>query len=101
MKLRKDKNIFRFLGVAGVMVLVGILLISFLSNPTYYFGIGFALIIMGIVVIITAIIVAATPKEDLIRNERSVKINEKADYHAFCILLTTICLLQAIGMNKQ
>jgi len=97
MKLRVDKNSLRFSGIAALLILAGILMLCFLSNSAY-FGIGFALIIMGIIMIVSAIITAATPKEDMIRDERSVRINEKAGYHAFCILLVTMALLQLIGM---
>jgi len=96
MKLRKDKDILRFSCIAALLILAGILMVSFLSSP--YFRIGFALIIMGIVAIIVAIITAARPKEDLIQDERSVRVDEKAGYHAFWILLVTMGLLQAAGM---
>ena len=97
MKLRKDKDILRFSGIAALLILAGILRISFLSDPTY-FGIGSVLIIMGIIAIIIAIIAATRPKEDLIQDERSVRVNEKAGYHAFWILLVTMALVQSIAM---
>ena len=97
MKLRKDKDILRFSGIAALLILAGILMISFLSGPTY-FGIGSVLIIMGVIAIIIAIITAARPKEDMIQDERSVRVNEKAGYHAFWILLATMALVQGIAM---
>ena len=97
MKFRKDKDILRFSGIAVLLILAGILMTSLLSSPTYP-GIGFVLIIMGVIAIIIAIIAAATPKEDLIQDERSVRVNEKAGYHAFWILLVTMALVQSIAM---
>ena len=97
MKIRKDKDILRFSGIAVLSILAGILMISFLSGPTY-FGIGSVLIIMGVIAIIVAVITAARPKEDLIPDERSVRVNEKAGYHAFWILLVTLALVQSIAM---
>ena len=97
MKIRKDKDILRFSGIAALLILAGILMVSFLSGPTY-FGIGSVLIIMGVIVIIIAIIAAATPEEDMIQDERSVRVNEKAGYHAFWILLATMALVQGIAM---
>jgi uncharacterized membrane protein len=97
MKFRKDKDILRFSGIAVLSILAGILITSFLSGPTY-FGIGSVLIIAGIIAIIMAIIAAARPKEDLIQDERSVRVNEKAGYHAFWILLVTLALVQSIAM---
>ena len=97
MKFRIDKDILRFSGIAALLILVGILMMSFLPGSTYP-GIGFALIIMGVIAIIIAIITAARPKEDLIQDERSVRVKEKAGYHAFWILLGTGALVQSIAM---
>jgi uncharacterized membrane protein len=97
MKFRRDKDILRFSGIAVLLILAGILMVSFLSGPTY-FGIGSVLIIMGVIVIIIAIIAAATPEEDMIQDERSARVNEKAGYHAFWILLVTLALVQSIAM---
>ena len=97
MKFRKDKDILRFSSIAALLILAGILIMSFLSGPSY-FGIGSVLIIMGVIAIIVAIIAATTPKEDMIQDERSVRVNEKAGYHAFWILLVTMALVQSIAM---
>ena len=97
MKFRIDKDILCFSGIAVLLILAGILMLNFLSGPTY-FGIGSVLIIMGVIAIIIAIGVAARPKEDLIQDERSVRVNEKAGYHAFWILLVTMALVQSIAM---
>jgi uncharacterized membrane protein len=97
MKFRRDGDIVRFSGIAALLILVGILMLNFLSGPTY-FVIGSVLIIAGVIAIVVAIGAAATPKEDLIPDERSVRVNEKAGYHAFLILLVTIALVQVIAM---
>ncbi|MEA1895705.1 MAG: DUF2178 domain-containing protein [Euryarchaeota archaeon] len=97
MKFRKDKDILRFSGIAILLILTGILIMSFLPGPTYQ-GIGFTLIIMGIIAIIMTIITSARPKEDLIQDERSKRVKEKAGYHAFVILLVTMSLIQVISM---
>ena len=97
MKIRKDKGILRFSGIAVLLILAGILIICFLSGPTY-FGIGSVLIIAGIIAIVMAIGAATRPKEDMIQDERSERIKEKAGYHAFWILLVTMALVQSIAM---
>ena len=96
-EFRIDKDILRFSCIAALLILVGILMVSFLSSPAY-FVIGSVLIIMGIIAIVIAIIAAITPKEDMIRDERSVRVNEKAGYHAFWILIGTGALVQSIAM---
>jgi Na+/melibiose symporter-like transporter len=97
MKFRRGKDILRFSGIAVLLILAGILMMSFLPGSTYQ-GIGFAMIIMGAIALIIAIITAARPKEDLIQDERSKRIKEKAGYHAFVILLVTMSLVQVISM---
>ena len=97
MKIRKDDDILRFSGIAAILILIDILLMSF--SPAY-FKIGFALGIMGAITIITAIAAALKPKVDLIPDERSVRVNEKAGHHAFCVLLLTMALLQLVGMIR-
>ena len=97
MKFRRDKDILQFSGIAALLILAGILMISFLPGSAY-FGIGSVLILMGIIAIVIAIITAARPKEDLIQDERFVRVNEKAGYHAFWILLVTMALVQSIAM---
>jgi len=97
MEFRRDKDILRFLGIAVLLIITGILMMSFLPGLTYQ-GIGFSLIIMGLIAITMATITSARPKEDLIQDERSKRIKEKAGYHAFLILLVTMALVQAISM---
>jgi uncharacterized membrane protein len=97
MKIRKEDYILRFSGIAVILILINILMMSF--SPAY-FEIGFALGIMGAITIITAI-AAARPKIDLISDERSVRVNEKAGHHAFCVLLATMALLQLVGMIRR
>ena len=97
MKFRIDKDILRFSGIAVLLILAGILMTSLLPGHTY-FGIGSVLIIMGVIAITIAIITAARPKEDLVQDERSVRVNEKAGYHAFWILIVTMALVQSIAM---
>ena len=97
MKLRRDKDILRFLGIAVLVSLTGILMMSFLSSPTY-FRIGFALILIGVTTTVTAICVAATDKLGLIADERFMGISEKAGYYALWILIATMALLQLINV---
>ena len=93
MKFRRDNNILRLSSGALLLIIACGIMLGF--TPDYsYFGIGFALLLMGIVAIIVA---AITPEEYLIQDERSARVEEKAGYHAFCSLLLMMALLQAIG----
>ena len=97
MKFKKDRDILRFLGIAVLLMLAGILMMSFLSGPTY-FRIGFALILIGVISTVTAICVAATDKLGLIADERFMGISGKAGYYALWLLIATMALLQLINM---
>ncbi len=97
MKFRKDKDILRFSGVAVLLILTGSLILSFLPGLTHPV-IGITLIIMGIIASIIAIIIAARPKKDMIQDERSARVKERAGYHAFLILIVTMSLVQSIAM---
>ncbi|MBC8522218.1 MAG: DUF2178 domain-containing protein [Methanomicrobia archaeon] len=103
MKIRKDKAILRFLGMGLGMVLLGIIIMWIVPDVvgrawTFPYVIGGIFILAGIMLIIMSLCTATKPKEDLIQDERSVRINEKAGYHAFWILIGTISLVQLIAM---
>ena len=103
MKIRKDKAILRFLGMGLGMVLLGIIIMWIVPDVvgrawTFPYVIGGIFILAGILLIIMSLCTATKPKEDLIQDERSVRINEKAGYHAFWILIGTISLVQLIAM---
>jgi len=97
MKFKNDRDILRFLGIAVLLTITGILMMCFLSGPTY-FRIGFALTLIGVTATITAICVAATDKLGLIADERFMGISEKAGYYAFWLLIATMALLQLINI---
>ncbi len=85
------------------MVLLGIIIMWIVPDVvgrawTFPYVIGGIFILAGIMLIIMSLCTATKPKEDLIQDERSVRINEKAGYHAFWILIGTISLVQLIAM---
>ncbi len=96
MKFRRDMNILRLSGIAILLIIASGIMLGFSSDYSY-FGIGFALLLMGIVAIVAIVTAAVTPEEYLIQDERSARVDEKAGYHAFCSLLLMMALLQAIG----
>jgi len=89
-------NILRLSGIAILLIIASGIMLGFSSDYSY-FGIGFALLLMGIVAIVAIVTAAVTPEEYLIQDERSARVDEKAGYHAFCSLLLMMALLQAIG----
>ena len=92
MKIRKDKDILRFLGMGLGLVLLGIIILWIVPDVvgrtwTFPYVIGGLFIFGGITLTIMSLYTATKTREDLIQDERSVRINEKAGYHAFWILI--------------
>ncbi|MQY53955.1 MAG: DUF2178 domain-containing protein [Methanosarcinales archaeon] len=103
MKIRKDKDILRCSGISLGMVLLGIIILWIVPDVvgrtwTFPYVIGGMFIFGGITLIIMSLYTATKTREDLIQDERSVRINEKAGYHAFWILIGTIALVQLMAM---
>ncbi len=103
MKIRKDKDILRFLVMGLGMVLLGIIILCIVPDVvgitwTFPYVIGGLFIFGGTMLIIMSLCTATKTREDLIQDERSVRINEKAGYHAFWILIGTMALVQLIAM---
>ena len=103
MKIRKDKDILRCLGMGLGMVLLGIIIMWIVPDVvgrtwTFPYVIGGLFILGGTMLIIMSLCTATKTREDLVQDERSVRINEKAGYHAFWILLGTMALVQLIAM---
>ncbi len=85
------------------LVLLGIIILWIIPDVvgrtwTFPYVIGGLFILGGITLIIMSLCTATKTREDLVQDERSVRINEKAGYHAFWILLGTIALVQLMAM---
>ena len=82
MKIRKDKDILGLLGAGLGMILVGALMWKFLGQV-----LGLGLILGGLVLFIARLYTATKPKTDTMMDERTARINEKAGYRAFWIIM--------------
>ena len=93
MKFRKDKDITKFIGISLCAILAGIIIIILFIEPINVFG--FILILGGLIGLVIGLSVATKPKCDLIEDERSVRVREKAGYSAFIamLLIATIIVL--------
>ena len=91
------------MGLGLGLVLLGIIILRIVPDVvgrtwTFPYVIGGLFILGGTMLIIMSLCTATKTKEDLIQDERSVRINEKAGYHAFWILLGTMALVQLMAM---
>lgn len=103
MEIRKDEDILRCLGTGLGLVLLGIIILWIVPNVvgrtwTFPYVIGGLLIFGGLTLTIMNLHTTTKTKEDLIQDERSVRINEKAGYYAFWILIGAIAIFQLIAM---
>lgn len=97
MKFRKDKDIIRFIGISLGAILIGIIIFNYFQALSILGGI---LILSGLIGLIIVLLVASKPKQELIEDERSVRVNEKAGYHTFWALLYIAGLIQLLRMLK-
>ncbi len=88
MKLRKDKDILRFIGMSLGMIFLGAI-ISFYISPIF----GAGLILGGLVLLVTGLYVSTKPKEYFIPDERIMKNTDKAGHHAFLLVLLVLTIL--------
>lgn len=93
MKLRKDKDILRFLGICLVVVLLGATMLIFQTPSKAVSFLGGGLILAGLIMFVMALYAATKPKTDLIVDERVARINEKAGYNAGWIVLLSVTVL--------
>ncbi|MDP3103493.1 MAG: DUF2178 domain-containing protein [Candidatus Methanoperedens sp.] len=88
MKLRTDKDILRLLAIGIGMILAGIVLE--LYAPVF---IGGGFILGGAAFTIMVLYIATKPKEEVMEDERSAKVMDRAGHHAFWIVLNLIIIL--------
>ena len=101
MKIRKDKDIIRFIGISLGAILIGIIIFNYIQALSIF---GFILILSGLIGFIIALRVASKPKQELIDDERSKRITEKAGYHTFWVILyitTIIILLRMLKLSPS
>ncbi len=97
MKFRKDKDIVKFISISLGAVLAGLIIFLFIEPVSV---IGFLLIMGGLIGLTAGFIAATKSKEDLIEDERSVKVREKAGYSAFIATLLIAAIISLLRLLK-
>ncbi len=97
MKFRKDKDIIKFIGFSLSAILIGIFIFLYVQSISIF---GFILIFSGLIGFIIVLQVASKPRHDLIEDERSIRVREKAGYHAFLVLLYIAVIVILLRMLK-
>ena len=93
MRLRKDKDILSFIGVGLITILLGSVALFFQTYSKTIMVLGGISILVGIMMCIMALVASTKPKSELIQDERITRINEKAGYAGFWIVLLAVIIL--------
>lgn len=87
MKFRKDKDILIYLGMSAGMILLGLVLSIFIRP------LPIGLILGGLILFISGLYAATKPKTEVMMDERIIRINERAGYHAYWIIMAFVGFL--------
>ncbi len=93
MKIRKDKDILSFIGVGLITILLGSVALFFQTGSKTIMVLGGISVLVGIIMSIMGLAASTKPKTELIADERVTRINEKAGYAAFWIVLLAVTIL--------
>ncbi|CAG0953178.1 MAG: hypothetical protein OIN86_17885 [Candidatus Methanoperedens sp.] len=85
MKFRTDKDILQFLGMGLGIVALGVVLLAFFHAKA-----GIIFIVSGTFTVLIGLSLASKPKDFILENERSLRINEKAGNYALWAVMTVI-----------
>ncbi len=97
MKFRKEKDIVKFIGISVFAILAGIIIFLFIKT---FSTIGFLLIMGGLIGLTAGLIAATRSKQDLIEDERSVRVREKAGYSSFIATLLIAAIISLLRLLK-
>ncbi|VVB88331.1 Uncharacterised protein [uncultured archaeon] len=84
MKFRRDKDILRFLGMGLGMIFLGVIIFLFIQ-PIFFIGAG--LILGGLALLVSGLYTGSKPRTDVMIDERVLRINEKAGYHTYWMIM--------------
>jgi len=97
MKFRRDTDIIKFIGISLGAFLAGVIIFLFIEP---FRTIGFLLIMGGLIGLTAGFIAATKSKDDLIEDERSVRIREKSGYSAFIGTLLIAAMISLLRLLK-
>lgn len=97
MKIRKDTDIIKFIGISLSAVLAGIIIFLFIEPVSV---IGFLLILGGLMGLGIGLLVASKPRCNLIKDERSVRVKEKAGFYTFVALMAIAGIIALLRLLK-
>ena len=97
MKFRKDRRILTFMCVSLGVILIGILILKFIQSIAI---IGLIFISSGLVGLMVGLRIASKPIDHFMEDERSVRIKDKAGYHAYGIMISVAAIMMFLKILK-
>jgi len=93
MKIRTNKKILLSMGVSLIVIVLAVAILTFgtASGAQVFCSLG--LIVAGLLMFAISLHTATKPETELVADERVARINEKAGYAAFWLVLLSITLL--------
>ena len=98
MNIRNDKKIMFGMGVSLSVIVLAAAILTFGTASRAQVFLSLGLIVAGLLMFVILLHTATKPETELVADERVTRVNEKAGYHAFGILLGTMALVQSIAM---
>ena len=93
MKIRTDKKILLPMGVSLSVIVLAVVILTFGTTSRVQVFISLGLIVAGLLMFAILLHAATKPETELVADERVARINEKAGYAAFWLVLLSITLL--------
>ena len=93
MKIRTDKKILLPMGVSLSVIVLAVVILTFGMTSRVQVFISLGLIVAGLLMFAILLHAATKPETELVADERVARINEKAGYAAFWLVLLSITLL--------
>ena len=93
MKIRTDKKILLPMGVSLSVIVLAVVILTFGTTSRTQVFISLGLIVAGMLMFAISLHAATKPETELVADERVARINEKAGYAAFWLVLLSITLL--------
>ena len=93
MKIRANKKILRSMGVSLSVIVLAAAILTFGTTSRAVSFISLGLIVAGMLMFAILLHTATKPETELMADERVARINERAGYVAFWLVLLSITIL--------
>ncbi len=93
MKIRTNKKIVFGMGVSLSAILLAVTILAFETPSRAQLFISLGLVVSGLLMFAVVLHTATKPETELVADERVTRVNEKAGYVAFWLVLISITIM--------